>query len=183
MSTDSLETKIRLSHKASEIFFGVDIIAVSSTAKACSTRAAFGNFWGFKCFAYWFTTCYGTRWRETIDSLLYQVSLLCILLQCYLFNSCHLMIQLISKRKSSSLLRLFILVASLWSEEQSKISPSMPKVSLKRSRILPSSRKWESFIHPVPGRDKALDGTAQRPTDHLTMTHSVNHEQLQLQCQ
>lgn len=110
MLTGSLDIKTRLSHKAREIFFSSDIwpmgslispnclwilwcwyhlVAVSSTAKACTTRAAFGNFWAFKRFAYWFATCCGTRWRETTDSFLYQVSLFCFLLQCYLFNSFH----------------------------------------------------------------------------------------------
>lgn len=147
---------------------------MSSIAKACTTRTAFRNFRGFKCFAYLFATCCRTRWRETTDSLLYQVSLFCILLQCYLFNSCNFITQLISKTNGSSLLRLLTGTACLWSEEQSKLSPSMPKVSLKRSRILPSSTKWESFIHPVPStvKARALDGTAQRPTYPLIVPHS-----------
>lgn len=71
-------------------------VTVNFTTKVSREFSAFGNFLGFKWLALWFSTFYRTRWRETTDSLLYQVSLFCILLQCYLFNLCHFIIQLIS---------------------------------------------------------------------------------------
>lgn len=119
MSADALETKVRLNHSKWDFFYGSDIwlvgslftekpkislnlccwyhpVTVNFTTKVSREFSAFGNFLGFKWLALWFSTFYRTRWRETTDSLLYQVSLFCILLQCYLFNLCHFIIQLIS---------------------------------------------------------------------------------------
>lgn len=141
-------------------------IAVSFTTKVSWEFSASGNLLGFKWLEYWFSTFYKTRWRETKDSLLYKVSLFCIVTVFFiqLVSLCYSTYFYDKLSPLSSLLWLLILLVPLWGEEQhGKFSFQCQK-----------SGKRKSFPHRVPSTDaaRAWDSTAQRPAHHLTMTNS-----------